>query len=157
MVSAIQSLMSRQLSITVLLIGVALCALPIVASAGVFKWVDENGKVHFGDQPPADAVQQEIKGTFSTYNAGPAPDLPAADTVKPAVIMYSTSWCPYCVKARNYFRANNVRFREYDIEKNSRANREYQKLGGNGVPLIRVGKQLLSGFSSDRFDRAYNN
>ncbi len=26
---------------------------PIVAHAGVYKWVDENGKVHYGDQPQA--------------------------------------------------------------------------------------------------------
>jgi len=30
----------------------ATIALPIVASAQVYKWVDENGKTHFSDQPP---------------------------------------------------------------------------------------------------------
>ena len=137
------------------LICAALLTLPVCASAGVYKWVDENGKVHFGDVPPADAVKQEVKGTISTYSAGPAPDFPKAAAATPSVIMYSTSWCGYCTKARNHFQANNIKFREYDIEKSNRANREYLKLGGKGVPLIRVGKQLLSGFSADRFDRAY--
>ncbi|WP_198147347.1 glutaredoxin family protein [Gilvimarinus polysaccharolyticus] len=32
------------------------------------------------------------------------------------VVMYA-SWCGYCKKARRYFRANNIPFTEYDIEK----------------------------------------
>lgn len=27
----------------------------LAASAGAYRWVDENGKVHYGDQPPAGA------------------------------------------------------------------------------------------------------
>jgi len=140
----------------ILLICMTLLAAPTVAGAGVYKWVDENGKVHFGDQPPADADKQEIKGRISTYSASPVSSAPApAANAAPKVTMYSTSWCGYCRKARQHFRANNVDFRELDIEKNSRANREYKKLGGQGVPLIVVGTQLLKGFSADRFDRAY--
>jgi len=143
-------------SLRTALVCLTLLALPATASAGVYKWVDENGKVHFGDRPPADAEKQEIKGRISTYNAGPTTQSTESDTTTPPkVTMYSTSWCGYCHKARAHFRANNIQFRELDIEKNSRANREYHKLGGKGVPLIVVGTQLLSGFSPDRFDSAY--
>jgi len=34
---------------------------PIAAYAGVYKWVDENGKVHYGDQPQASQPTVEIK------------------------------------------------------------------------------------------------
>ena len=27
-------------------------SLPVVSMAEVYRWVDENGKVHFGDRPP---------------------------------------------------------------------------------------------------------
>ena len=36
-------------------------AAPIVAHAGVYKWVDENGKVHYGDQPQASQPTVEIR------------------------------------------------------------------------------------------------
>ena len=39
----------------------ALLTAPVFAG-GIHKWVDENGKTHFGDRPPADARQsQEVK------------------------------------------------------------------------------------------------
>jgi hypothetical protein len=36
-------------------------AVPIVTHAGVYKWVDENGKVHYGDQPRASQPAVEMK------------------------------------------------------------------------------------------------
>lgn len=42
----------------------ALLALTVAHStqAGVYKWVDKDGSVHFGDQPPADVKQKaEVK------------------------------------------------------------------------------------------------
>lgn len=53
--------------------------------------------------------------------------------------MYTTSWCPYCRQAREYFRDNGIPFVEYDIEKDAAARRRYDALGGRGVPVILVG------------------
>ena len=41
------------------------------AHAGVYKWVDENGKVHYGDQPKAaqPAVEMDIDDTAVTVPA----------------------------------------------------------------------------------------
>jgi hypothetical protein len=36
------------------------------------------------------------------------------------VVLYSTAWCGYCRKAREFFAANGIRYVEYDIEKNRR-------------------------------------
>ena len=70
--------------------------------------------------------------------------------------MYSTAWCGYCKKARQYFTANKIAFSEYDIEKSKAAQRHYQKIGGSGsVPLIIVGKRKMQGFSVARFNKLY--
>lgn len=71
------------------------------------------------------------------------------------VVMYSTSWCGYCRKARKYFKANDIKFVEHDIERNLAAKQDYDRLGGNGVPLIVVGENKMNGFSRKRFDRLY--
>jgi len=161
MLHAIRAAVTRSIdkgssSLHMALVCLALIAVPAACSADVFKWIDENGKVHFGDRPPADAKKQEIKGRISTYSAGAGSDaVETKSAASPQVVMYSTDWCGYCRKARKHFRANNIDFRELDIEKNSRANQEYKKLGGNGVPLIVVGTKLLRGFSADQFDHAY--
>ena len=33
-------------------------ALPVISVAGVYKWTDENGKVHFGDRPPDQGAKE---------------------------------------------------------------------------------------------------
>ena len=69
--------------------------------------------------------------------------------------MYSTQWCGYCRKAREYFKDNKIRYKEKDIEKSSRAKKEYDRLKGSGVPLIMVGKNKIQGFDLSKFEDAY--
>ena len=66
------------------------------------------------------------------------------------VVMYATTWCPHCAKARAYFRSRNIPFVEHDIERSAEGLAQYRQHGGRGVPLIFVGKQRMSGFSEPR-------
>lgn len=46
---------------------VLLFASSVALGQGMTKWVDEKGKVHYGDQPPPTAKEQDIsKGTSSS-------------------------------------------------------------------------------------------
>ena len=83
--------------------------------------------------------------------AAAAQSAPAAKAAGP-VVMYATSWCPYCAKARTYFKRNGIAYAEHDIEKSAAANAEYKRLGGRGVPLIYVGAERMSGFSEPGFE-----
>lgn len=58
-------------------------------------------------------------------------------------------------KARNYFREKKINFVEYDIEKNSGARSEYDKLGATGIPVILVGKRRMNGFIENGFKQLY--
>lgn len=78
-----------------------------------------------------------------------------ADATAQKVVMYATDWCPYCAKARAYFRSNGIDYVEHDIEKSPSAHAEYKRLGGRGVPLILIGEQRMNGFSETRFDSLY--
>lgn len=71
------------------------------------------------------------------------------------VVMYATSWCPYCQQARNYFREQGIPYIERDIEKDAEAKRAYQEFGGRGIPVIFVGKRRIDGFSEAGFNRIY--
>ena len=58
-----------------------LLALPALALATIYKWVDENGVVHYSDQPHTDAEKVHL-GTPQTYKAQhytPSPDGPPVD------------------------------------------------------------------------------
>jgi glutaredoxin len=66
---------------------------------------------------------------------------------QPQVIMYMTTWCPYCRKARKFFDRHGIVYTEYDVERDGKAWRENKRLGGGGVPTIAVGDEVVSGFS----------
>ena len=117
-------------------------------AAGISKWVDANGKTHYGSQPPADAQVQTVKKPASV--AAPA------QAEQAEITLYSTAWCGYCKKARAYLQRNNIAFTEKDIEKSASANREHKALGGRGVPLlVRNGKETRAGFSQAGYDRFF--
>jgi glutaredoxin len=71
------------------------------------------------------------------------------------VVMYATSWCPYCQQARNHFRQQGIPYTEYDIERDMEAKRRYQAFGGRGIPVIFVGKRRMNGFSVSGFNKIY--
>jgi glutaredoxin len=63
------------------------------------------------------------------------------------VVMFGTSWCPYCAKARALFAANGVRFSEFDLEKDGTAE-AFQRdvMGMSGFPTIVIGNRVTQGF-----------
>lgn len=126
--------------------------------AEIYKWTDKNGKVRFGDRPPKTQQVETIKTKVNSmaepgdhYSQGES----STTAKRKTVVMYSTSWCGYCRKARQYFKQNNIPFKEYDIEKNKSAKKRYDALGGRGIPLIVVGKKKVQGFSVKRFHSIY--
>lgn len=62
------------------------------------------------------------------------------------VVMYATSTCPYCAKARKLFAARGVRYTEYQIDKSEDANRDFIAQGGRAVPLLYIGDRRIEGF-----------
>ena len=138
-------------------------ALAFPAAAQVYKWTDSQGKVHYGDRPPDDARKQELRIRVPTYEGpvqvqdwsavirkkGPAAAAPDAGQVT----MYATQWCGVCKRARAYFAAQGVRYREIDVDESEAGRREFEAYGGRGVPLILVGDKVMRGFSEKGFEK----
>jgi glutaredoxin len=140
-----------------LLVVLALVAAGTAAAQGIYRWTDAQGKVHYGSEPPSGVRAGEVRARVNSYS-GPvevkaAPVAPGAGTAAAGpVVMYATSWCPYCAKARAYFGRKGIAYTEYDVEKSPTADAEFKRLGGRGVPLILVGREKMSGFSEEGFD-----
>ena len=84
-------------------------------SGEIYKWKDKDGNIIFSDTPPPPGVDVEVKEFKENTTERPKVkeniNLPRPQTEsfrekRPysdvRVTMYSTSWCPYCVKAKNY-------------------------------------------------------
>ena len=78
---------------------------------------------------------------------------PAAAQIK-KVDVYLTSWCPYCRKAEDFLKEKNISYDRHDIERDSEARTAYRKLGGRGVPLIRVGDRIIYGYDKGQIAAA---
>jgi glutaredoxin 3 len=64
----------------------------------------------------------------------------------PAVVMYTTSWCPYCQRARQLLARRNVAFTEIDVESAPEKRAEMQqKSGRRTVPQIFIGDHHVGG------------
>ena len=63
--------------------------------------------------------------------------------------MFSTSWCPVCARARQFFHANGLKFEDRDVDADPQASAELKRRsGGKAIPLIDIdGQQLRPGFS----------
>ena len=64
----------------------------------------------------------------------------------PAVTMYTTSWCPYCSRARKLLASKGVNVEEIDIESAPEKRAEMQtRSGRRSVPQIFIGDQHVGG------------
>lgn len=134
--------------------------------ADIYKWTDEYGRVHFGDAPQEIEKAESVDlSHINTYDAPSkifidktlARPTGVAKSARSGIVVYSTTWCGVCVKAKNWLKANNIAFQEYDVEKTKRGKRDFKKLNGRGVPIIMVGQQRMNGFSPSRMQQMLKN
>ncbi len=73
---------------------------------------------------------------------------------QPKVIIFTTPTCGWCKRAMKYFRANGIKFKQVDVSKDPVAARDMQRMSGQmGVPVIKIGKDVIVGFDKARIDR----
>jgi glutaredoxin 3 len=64
----------------------------------------------------------------------------------PAVVIYTTGWCPYCERARQLLTRKNVAFTEIDVDSGPERRAEMlQKSGRRTVPQIFIGDTHVGG------------
>jgi len=126
------------------------------ANAELFKWKGDDGRIFYSDKPPFGEKKAETL-KFATHRV--SFDKEAVTKNQSAhsktVVMYSASWCGVCKKAKAYFAAEGIAYKDYDIENSRKGRFDYKKLKGTGVPIIMVDDERLNGFSQRRFEKAY--
>jgi glutaredoxin 3 len=64
----------------------------------------------------------------------------------PAVVIYTTGWCPYCQRARKLLEKKGVSFTEIDVESGPEKRAEMQaRSGRRTVPQIFIGDSHVGG------------
>ena len=67
----------------------------------------------------------------------------------PKVVIYTTTSCPYCTRAKAYLRSKNVDFEEIDVSRDERLQEEIIRLSGRRtVPQIFINGKSVGGFDN---------
>ena len=62
------------------------------------------------------------------------------------VVIYTTSWCPYCARVKQLFDRKRIAFTEIDIDDVAGARAEMQQRSGRtSVPQVFIGDRHLGG------------
>ena len=66
------------------------------------------------------------------------------------VIIYSTPTCVYCKAAKDFFKANNIAYTEYNVAADLKKREEMiEKSGQMGVPVITIDNDVVVGFDEE--------
>ena len=151
--------MRQQAAIIRRLLAVSVLLLSTVCQAEIFQWTDAQGNTHFGDRPPPSSAAKRVTVDINSYKGVSIEPFTAFQRGRSggrkSVVLYGTEWCGFCKRARRYFQAQGIAYKEYDVEKTAKGRRDYKKLNGHGVPIILIGDKRMNGFSPGRFKQLY--
>lgn len=71
------------------------------------------------------------------------------------VKIYSTSWCPACIKAKKYFDIKGIKYKEVNVEDKQQDRDEVYKVSNQRtVPVIDINGKVIIGFNKSAIDKA---
>ena len=71
--------------------------------------------------------------------------------------IYSTSWCPACVKAKKYLGLKGWAFSEINVADAHEDREEVFKVSGQRtVPVLDINGEIIVGFDKSAIDKAIN-
>lgn len=124
-----------------------------LASAQVYKWVDEKGVTHYGDAPPARQKAQIKAFAGGAAEAGLPYELAIAVRNAP-VTLYTTGQCKGCDEGRKLLAARGIPFTEKTVTTAEDHARLRQAGSEDQLPLLLVGRSKLVGFQAEAWNAA---
>lgn len=134
--------------------------LPVLAQAQMYRWVDDNGKVHYSDRAPLSGAKNVKRQSMSAGQGSSAP-LPYAlqQAVRNfPVTLYTSADCgESCVQARELLNKRGVPYSEATVADEAGLAQLKTLSGGNVVPVMTVGREVYKGFESGAYNAALDN
>lgn len=119
------------------------------AAAQAYRWVDEQGRVHYTQSPPPPQAKGVQRKDFRAGPSGTA-ELPYATQLAAKnypVTLYTQADCgSLCDQARAVLVKRSVPFREVNVLTQKDIDEVKKISGGEGLPLVVVGSLFQSGY-----------
>lgn len=120
----------------------------------LYRWVDQSGKVHYGDVPEAEAekpVQKKFPDSATPDDALPFETRRARETFP--VTLYVADNCKEpCQRARDLLNQRGVPFTEKILVTQEEVDAFRQMSGSETAPTLSVGRNWLKGFWVDQWN-----
>lgn len=141
-------------------VSLSLAALLLVANvqgAGLYRWVDANGKVQYGDVP-APEVKQAEKKKFRDITSAADAGLPfeARRAVQnfPVTLHTADNCVAPCQKARDLLNKRGVPFTEKKLVTQEETNQYRKDSSSDNTPGLTVGKEWHNGYEAEDWNAA---
>ena len=141
----------------------AIALVPALAQAQqVYRWVDPNGKVHYGDQPPPPEESKNVQQKRMSGGGGvDTVQLPYATQVamqKNPVVLYGAPTCGApCEQGRAVLSKRGIPFSERDVSTSEADAEALRKLvGAMDVPVLTIGERQLKGYDAGTWNPAFD-
>ena len=69
------------------------------------------------------------------------------------VVLFTSPGCVWCTRAKQFFRKNQIKFKEIDISKDQKAAQDCIRHGCRGVPVVLVGNRWICGFDQAKIEK----
>ncbi len=126
-------------------------AIFIIDREGIIRYID----IHDIDEQPDNDEVFSILQQIDPENAKKHPiDLEALAAQLPhgGIVMYCNTWCPGCRKARAFFEANHLDYKEVDISRNRAAAAQVRKWtsGYETTPTFDIDGHILIDYNESK-------
>lgn len=127
-----------------------------MAVAQQYRWVDENGRVHYTDTPPPATAKDVQKKRMQGNAVGAQGSYGLAEAIKNSpVTLYSHPDCKeICQMARDVLNKRGVPFAEVSATDAEKIQELRRVSGGERVPVLVVGGQVETAVSAAAYNQA---
>ncbi len=130
----------------------------LAQAQNTYRWVDDKGKVHFGDRPPAPNVgkvvdqRRQAKGDAAGSEKA-SPEASEAARKFPVTLYVSAECGEPCKQGSTHLKKRGVPFAEKMVS-NAEETEALAKVAGGDpvVPLLLVGSKVRKGFAAISWD-----
>ena len=127
-------------------------ALFIVDKQGSVRYID----IHdIDEQPDNDVLLEELRRIDPQAATRAAAAAQLADLPTSGIIMYCTSWCPACRRARLFFAEYGIEYVEIDINQTPSARDRLRELTGGVLttPTFEINGEVIVDFKREQVER----
>jgi glutaredoxin len=135
---------------------------PVGSSERAIFIIDKDGYLRYQcvypiDQQPSNLeIFRELGLISPTTQAAPPVQISAASAPSSGIILYCTSWCPDCRRARNWLRTHNLEYTEIDIDQDPDASARVRTWGKGFriTPTFDIHGVIIQNFDEKKLSEA---